>query len=59
MIVYAKTRKYLLENYPQSQEEAKMLRQSWEEEPKEPIKSTSQKQKKTRKEKSSLKPYSK
>jgi hypothetical protein len=36
MTVYAKTRKYLLENYPQSQEEAKMLRQSWEEEPKEP-----------------------
>jgi hypothetical protein len=36
MITYAKTRKYLLEKYPQSQEEAKMLGQSWEEEPEEP-----------------------
>jgi hypothetical protein len=36
MITYAKARKYLLEKYPQSQEEAKMLGQSWEEEPEEP-----------------------
>ena len=36
MITYAKTRKYLLDKYPQSQEEAKMLGQSWEEEPEEP-----------------------
>ena len=35
MITYAKTRKYLLETYPQSQEEAKMLGQPWEEEPEE------------------------
>jgi hypothetical protein len=36
MITYMKTRKYLLEKYPQSQEEAKMLGQSWEEESEEP-----------------------
>lgn len=36
MITYAKTRKYLLEKYPQSQEEAKMLGQPWDEEPNEP-----------------------
>jgi hypothetical protein len=36
MVTYAKTRKYLLEKYPQSQEEAKMLGQPWDEEPKEP-----------------------
>ena len=36
MITYAKTRKYLLEKYPQSQEEAKMLGQEWDEEPEEP-----------------------
>ena len=36
MITYAKTRKYLLEKYPQSQEEARMLGQPWEEEPEEP-----------------------
>jgi hypothetical protein len=36
MVTYVKTRKYLLEKYPQSQEEAKMLGQSWEEEPEEP-----------------------
>jgi hypothetical protein len=36
MITYAKTRKYLIEKYPQSQEEAKMLGQPWEEEPEEP-----------------------
>src|SRR5665647_2360211 len=36
MITYAKTRKYLLEKYPQSQEEAKMLGQQWDEEPEEP-----------------------
>jgi hypothetical protein len=36
MITYAKTRKYLLEKYPQSQEEAKMLGQPWDEEPEEP-----------------------
>ena len=36
MIIYAKTRKYLLEKYPQSQDEARMLGQSWEEEPEEP-----------------------
>jgi hypothetical protein len=35
MISYAKTRKYLLEKYPQSQEEANMLGQDWEEEPEE------------------------
>jgi hypothetical protein len=36
MITYAKTRKYLLEKYPQSKEEAKMLGQPWDEEPEEP-----------------------
>jgi len=36
MVTYAKTRKYLLEKYPQSQEEAKMLGQEWAEEPEEP-----------------------
>ncbi|MGA2523276.1 MAG: hypothetical protein ABSF65_03880 [Candidatus Bathyarchaeia archaeon] len=36
MITYAKTRKYLLEKYPQSHEEARMLGQEWEEEPEEP-----------------------
>ena len=36
MITYAKTRKYLLEKYPQSQEEAKILGQHWDEEPNEP-----------------------
>jgi hypothetical protein len=36
MITYAKTRKYLVEKYPQSQEEARMLGQQWEEEPEEP-----------------------
>jgi hypothetical protein len=36
MIANYTTRKYLLEKYPQSQEEAKMLGQSWEEEPEEP-----------------------
>ncbi len=35
MITYAKTRKYLLEKYPQSQKEARMLGQPWEEEPEE------------------------
>jgi hypothetical protein len=36
MITYGKTRKYLVEKYPQSQEEAKMLWQEWAEEPDEP-----------------------
>ena len=36
MITYAKTRKYLLEKYPQSQEEARRSGQEWEEEPEEP-----------------------
>jgi hypothetical protein len=36
MITYAKTRKYLLEKYPQSQEEARMCGQEWAEEPQEP-----------------------
>lgn len=36
MVIYAKTRKYLLEKYPQSQEEAKMLGQQWDEAPEEP-----------------------
>jgi hypothetical protein len=36
MIRYYKIRKYLLEKYPQSQEEAKMLGEPWEEEPEEP-----------------------
>ena len=36
MITYSKARKYLLEKYPQSQEEAKMLGQQWDEEPEEP-----------------------
>ena len=36
MITYAKTRKYLIEKYPQSQEEARMLGQPWDEEPEEP-----------------------
>ncbi len=36
MITYAKARKYLIEKYPQSQEEAIMLGQQWDEEPEEP-----------------------
>ena len=36
MVTYAKIRKYLVEKYPQSQEEAKMLGQEWDEEPEEP-----------------------
>jgi hypothetical protein len=36
MITFCKARKYLLEKYPQSQEEAKMLGQQWDEEPEEP-----------------------
>jgi hypothetical protein len=36
MITYAKARKYLIEKYPQSQEEARMLGQPWDEEPEEP-----------------------
>jgi hypothetical protein len=36
MITYAKARKYLLEKYPQSQQEARMLGQEWDEEPEEP-----------------------
>jgi hypothetical protein len=36
MITYAKTRKYLIEKYPQSQEEARVLGQPWDEEPDEP-----------------------
>jgi len=36
MITYAKARKYLLEKYPQSQEEARMLGQEWEEELEDP-----------------------
>jgi len=36
MVTYAKTRKYLLEKYPHSQEEAKVLGQEWDEEPEEP-----------------------
>jgi hypothetical protein len=36
MITYSKARKYLLEKYPQSQEEARMLGQEWQEEPEEP-----------------------
>ena len=36
MITYAKARKHLVEKYPQSQEEAKMLGQQWDEEPAEP-----------------------
>jgi hypothetical protein len=36
MVTYAKARKYLLEKYPQSQEEAKMLGQPWDEGPEEP-----------------------
>lgn len=36
MITYAKTRKYLIEKYPQSKAEAKTLGQPWDEEPEEP-----------------------
>ena len=36
MVTYGKTRKYLLEKYPQSQEEAKMLGLPWDEETEEP-----------------------
>jgi hypothetical protein len=36
MITYCKARKYLLEKYPQTHEEAKMIGQQWEEEPEEP-----------------------
>ena len=36
MITYAKTRKYLLEKYPQSQQEARILGQQWNEEPETP-----------------------
>jgi hypothetical protein len=37
MITYAKARKYLLEKYPQSQQEAKLLGQEWAEEPNDPL----------------------
>jgi integrase len=36
MITYCKARKYLLEKYPQSKKEARMLSQEWQEEPEEP-----------------------
>jgi hypothetical protein len=36
LITYATTRKYLVEKYPQTQQEAKMSGQAWEEEPGEP-----------------------
>jgi hypothetical protein len=36
MVTYAKTRKYLLKNYPQTQEEARLLGMHWDEEPNEP-----------------------
>jgi hypothetical protein len=36
MVTYAKARKYLVEKYPQSQEEAKMSGQPWDEEPEGP-----------------------
>jgi hypothetical protein len=36
MITYLKTRKYLLEKYPQSQEEARLIGKPWLEEPEEP-----------------------
>jgi hypothetical protein len=36
MITYSKTRKYLLEKYPQSQEEAKILGHQWDKEAEEP-----------------------
>jgi hypothetical protein len=36
LITYCKTRKYLLEKYPQSQEEARILGHEWDEEPDEP-----------------------
>lgn len=37
MVNYATTRKYLIEKYPQSQQEAKMLGQVWDEPPEEPL----------------------
>src|SRR5450759_1038404 len=37
MVNYAITRKYLIEKYPQSQQEAKMLGQVWDEPPEEPL----------------------
>ena len=36
MVTYAKTRKYLLKMYPQTQEEARLLGRHWDEEPDEP-----------------------
>lgn len=36
MVTYAKTRKYLIENYPQTQEEARLLGRHWDEEPNAP-----------------------
>src|SRR3972149_6172850 len=36
MVAYAKTRKYLLETYPQTQQEAKMLGRVWTEDPQAP-----------------------
>src|SRR5665648_290252 len=36
MITYTEARKYLLERYPQSQQEARMLGQEWAEEPEDP-----------------------
>jgi hypothetical protein len=36
MVTFAELRKYLIEKYPQSQQEAKMLGQVWDEEPQEP-----------------------
>jgi hypothetical protein len=37
MVTYATLRKYLIEKYPQSQQEATMLGQVWDEEPEEPL----------------------
>ena len=37
MVNYATTRKYLIEKYPQSQQEAKTLGQQWDEPPEEPL----------------------
>jgi hypothetical protein len=36
MVAYGTLRKYLIEKYPQSKEEANMLGQVWDEEPDEP-----------------------
>ena len=55
MMTYSTMRKYLIEKYPQSQQEAKMLGQVWDEPPEEPLQINVTKAQKTPKANFSLK----